>query len=608
MRVRQGRAPVPLARAGAPGARRFPRNRRGDPTTALIGALFVALLVVGGALALDVPEPRPDQVLPVLGTSALYLTAGLVAWRRRPHNRIGVLLLVTGLSIWLTALASAPTRFLSTTALVAGSMPLALTLHLILAYPSGRVEGRFAKVLVGLGYLASTLLQVPVVLVGSGPAAVWDPPAAASVVLVASWVQTTVGVFSVVAAAALVAVRMLDADPYERRRLGPMVWYRVLLPLLIAVGALATQLAADRLATGLGLVQFLGVLGLPVVFLVGLLLGSFGRAGEVDELVTRIGATTPRPRELSAAVAQALGDPEAEVVYARTDVGADGFVDESGLPVPARPRGRRIHPVAYNGRTVGGILHREDLDADASVMEVLGGVVAMGIDAQRLAAQQLALLADLHEREADLQASRRRLLQAEDTERRRISRDLHDGAQQHIVLLGLNARRLSRSASDPEVAASAAGIADGMTGLLTEFRDLVAGIMPAALLDRGLVPAVELLAGRMPLPTTVEAEALPARLPAEVESTLYFAVSEALTNVVKHAGATTVRVRFARLVDDDRARLLVTVTDDGTGGADPAAGTGLRGLDDRLAALGGTLTVGPGPGAGTVVRLEVPCA
>ena len=277
--------------------------------------------------------------------------------------------------------------------------------------------------------------------------------------------------------------------------------------------------------------------------------------------------------------------------------------------MPDQPtRGRRIHPVAYNGRTVGGILHREDLVADGAAMEVLGGIVAMGIDAQRLAAQQLALLADLHAREADLVASRRRLLQAEDTERRRISRDLHDGAQQHIVLLGLNARRLSRSAADPEVAASAAGIADGMTGLLTEFRDLVAGIMPAPLLDRGLVPGPG-AAGRADAPAhDGRGGALPGRLPAEAESTLYFAVSEALTNVVKHAGGDRrtgpARPRSATAP----ARLVVTVADDGVGGADPAAGTGLRGLADRVAALGGTLALDSAPGAGTVVRMEVPCA
>ena len=583
------------------------RTRRGDATTTLIGALFVALLVVGGALALDRPDPQPGQVLPVLGTSALYLAAGLVAWRRRPQNRIGVLLLVTGLSIWLTALATAPTPFLMTAALVAGTMPLALTLHLILAYPSGRVEGRLARVLVGLGYLASSLLQLPVVLVGNGSAAVWDPPAAATVVHWASWLQTTVGVSSVLGASALVSVRIVHADPLERHRLGPMAWYRVLLPLLIAVGALATQLAEDRLATGLTALQFLGVLGLPVVFLVGLLLGSFGRAGEVDELVTRIGATTPDPHELTAAVALALGDPEAVVVYARTDV--DGYVDETGRPVPDPPgRGRRIHPVAYNGRTVGGILHHEDLVADTSVMEVLGGIVAMGIDAQRLAAQQLALLADLHARETDLHGSRRRLLQAEDTERRRISRDLHDGAQQHIVLLGLRARQLSRGATDPDVAASAAGIADGMTGLLAEIRDFVAGIMPAPLLERGLVPAVELLAERMPVPTTVEVVEPPDRLAADAESTLYFTVSEALANVAKHASATSAQVLVDRCDDGGPSRVRVVVRDDGVGGADPAAGTGLSGLQDRVATLGGTLRVTSPAGGGTEVDVEVPCA
>jgi signal transduction histidine kinase len=306
-------------------------------------------------------------------------------------------------------------------------------------------------------------------------------------------------------------------------------------------------------------------------------------------------------------VAVALGDPDALVVYARS--GADGYVDEDGRAVrPGPGPNRRIHPVQHHGRTVGGIVHREDLIADHSVMEVLGGIVAMGIDAQRSAAEQRALLTELRGRESDLYASRRRLLQAEDSERRRISRDLHDGAQQHIVLLGLNARRLSRSSTDPEVAAEAASIADGMTGLLLEFHDLIAGIMPAPLLDRGLVPALELLAEQMPLPTSVDADPVPDHLSAETESTLYFAVSEALTNVLKHADATSARVRVTRAADPDAGpALVVSVTDDGVGGADPAAGTGLRGLGDRVAALGGTLSVESAPGAGSVVRLEVPC-
>lgn len=569
----------------------------------LVAALFLVLLVVAGALALAVPGGV--DVLPQLLTAALYLAAGLVARRRRPHNRIGLLMLLAGLSLWLSALQGLDQPFLSTAGALGSTLPLALTLHLLLAYPSGRVPGRLARVLVGGGYLASTLLQLPLVLVGPEPSAVWRPPDAARLVLVASWVQSVVGVSSVLAAAALVAVRAVRADPVERHLLGPMVWYRVLLPLLIGAGALLSQIRVPLQVDLTGL-QFYGILGLPVVFLVGLLLGSFGRAGELDELVARIGASTPERGELTAAVAQALGDPQAVVVYARSD--GHGFVDEDGRPFPDEPgRGRRIHPVQHGGRTVGGIVHREDLAADGSSMEVLGGVVAMGIDAQRLIADQRALLTELQTSEADLYASRRRLLQAEDTERRRISRDLHDGAQQHIVLLGLRARQLSRASTDPETSAAAADLAEGMGGLLAELRDFVAGIMPAPLLERGLVPAVELLAERMPVPTTVEAAQPPGRLAADAESTLYFTVSEALANVAKHASASSAQVLVSRLTDEAGTRLRVVVRDDGVGGADPRAGTGLSGLRDRVATLGGTLGVTSPDGGGTVVDVEVPC-
>jgi signal transduction histidine kinase len=590
--------------AEEPGTRR--RHWPHDPMIILVAGLFLALLVVAGALALSAPQASPAHVLPLLLTIALYVAAGLVAWRWRPHNRIGVLMLLAGLSIWASVLDGVADPVLSMLGLLSATLPLALTLHLLMAFPSGRVEGTLARVLVVGVYLASTLLQLPLVLVGTAPPAVWRPPDAARLVLVASWVQSVVGVSSVLAAAALVAVRAVRADPVERRLLGPMVWYRVLLPLLIAIGALTSQIRVPLLMD-LTLVQFVGVLGLPVVFLVGLLQGSFGRAGQLDELVTRIGGTTPDPGELTAAVAQALGDPGALVVYARSD--GEGFVDEAGGHVSAEPsHGRRIYPVQRSGRTVGGIVHREDLITDHSVMDVLGGIVAMGIDAQRLVAEQRALLAELQIRESDLYASRRRLLQAEDSERRRISRDLHDGAQQHIVLLGLSARQLSRRTDDPEAAASAASIADGMTGLLNEFRDFVAGIMPAPLLERGLVPAVELLAERMPVPTTVEVAEPPRRLAADAESTLYFTVSEALTNVAKHASATSAQVRIDRLPDVGGPRLRVTVRDDGVGGADLAAGRGLSSLQDRVAALGGTLVVESPDGGGTLVGAEVPCA
>lgn len=176
------------------------------------------------------------------------------------------------------------------------------------------------------------------------------------------------------------------------------------------------------------------------------------------------------------------------------------------------------------------------------------------------------------------------------------------------MFLGLTARRLSRSTTDPSVAAAAADIADGMTGLLADFRDLIAGIMPPPLLDRGLVPAVESLAERMPIPTTVTAQMLAGRLPTDAESTVYFTVSEALTNVVKHAAATSAQVAINRVGDDSGHRLAVTIVDDGIGGADPARGTGLTGLIDRIATLGGTVRIESAVGCGSSLLVEIPCA
>ena len=216
-------------------------------------------------------------------------------------------------------------------------------------------------------------------------------------------------------------------------------------------------------------------------------------------------------------------------------------------------------------------------------------------------------MADLQAREGELRGSRRRLLQAEDLERRRIARDLHDGAQQHLVALGLHSRQISRSTTDPDAARAAKEVADGLVDVLAEFRSLISGIMPAPLVERGLLPAIDLLARRMPMPTRVVVRGMPQRLPQEAESTLYFMVSEALTNVIKHASAGSVDVTLEMVGTPEARRVAVTVADDGTGGADLSGGTGLQGLADRIATLGGTLWVEPANGCGSSVRAEIPC-
>lgn len=592
-------------RAAEPAARSVRTSRaRSLRELLVIGGMAIALLAVGGAFSFGVPG-SPWPVVASLVTQALFVTAGLAAWWLRPHNRIGLLMLLTGLSMWLANLVDAPYPLLAAVATAAGTLPIAVTLHLLLAYPSGRVQGRMARMLVVVGYLVCTVLQTPLYLLGDGPLAI-APDMPPDVVTVAVWTQAAVGIASLLCASAIVAVRAWRADPLERRQLGPLVWYRILAPLLIGGGAALRVLEPDS-APWAGYVQVLALMGLPLAFLIGLRFGSFARTCEVDELVAQIGRGTPTARDLTVAVAGALGDPSATVVYAR-DGSADHatYVNETGRTVPAPdPSGQvRVHPVEHNGRVVGAITYRTTLIPDDAFVDVLAGIVAMAIEHQMLNAQQQALVLDLRAQQTALRESRLRLLQAEDIERRRIARDLHDGAQQHIVYLGMTARQLSRRAGDAELARSADAIADGLATLLTEFRELVNGIMPAPLVEAGLAAAVHQLAERMPIATRVRVDRLPDGLPAEAESTAYFVVAEALTNVAKHARADSAEVTVTR----DAGRVVATIVDDGIGGADPVTGTGLRRLADRIAALGGRLTVHSEPLTGTSLRAEIPCA
>jgi signal transduction histidine kinase len=202
-----------------------------------------------------------------------------------------------------------------------------------------------------------------------------------------------------------------------------------------------------------------------------------------------------------------------------------------------------------------------------------------------------------------LATSRARLVEAADSERRRLERNLHDGAQQRLVSVALDLGRLEAHLEDDPAAAKRQleAVREELELALEELRELARGIHPAVLSDRGLAPALDALAVRAPMP--VEISGLPARrLPAPVESAVYYFVAEALTNAVKHARASTVKVRFGAGEDS----LGVEVVDDGIGGADWRIGTGLRGLVDRIDALGGRLRIKSPPGGGTRLEAEIP--
>ena len=226
-------------------------------------------------------------------------------------------------------------------------------------------------------------------------------------------------------------------------------------------------------------------------------------------------------------------------------------------------------------------------------------------EAELVAEENVRLDAELQARLVELRESRARIVEAGYAERRRVERDLHDGAQQRLVALALDLR-LARAKLDEDPATTAElleGASHELAAATEELRELARGLHPPVLTDRGLVAALESLAGRSPLPVSVEAEVTD-RAPPSAEAAAYFVVSEALTNVVRHAQAEHALVR----VDRSDGRLQVEIHDDGRGGADPAGGSGLRGLSDRVAALDGSLEVESRPGGGTVVRAVIPVA
>jgi signal transduction histidine kinase len=317
----------------------------------------------------------------------------------------------------------------------------------------------------------------------------------------------------------------------------------------------------------------------------------------VSELIARVGEA-PKRGELGSALRRALGDPSLELYYWLPE--DQRFVDVRGQPfeLPDPESGRAVTLVERDGDCVAAIVHDPMLlDEQHGSVDAIGAAAALALENERLDAE-------LRAKVGELRASRSRMLRIALEERRRLERDLHDGAQQRLVSMALNMRLArDRLRDDP---ASAERMLDGaseeLESALEELRELARGIHPAVLSDRGLDAALETLASRAPVP--VELGRLPSeRLPEAIELAAYFVVAEALTNVAKYAAATHAAVNIER----SNGRLMVEVADDGVGGADPENGTGLRGLADRLAVIEGRLEIDSPFGGGTTIRARIPC-
>jgi signal transduction histidine kinase len=362
---------------------------------------------------------------------------------------------------------------------------------------------------------------------------------------------------------------------------------------MIAVLLLAGLFTWTAIAEPVRLTTFAVVGVAPVVFLAGLLQARLGRAG-LAELLVDLGVN-PGPAELQDAITRALRDPSVTLAYWLPEF--TSFADVDGRQIAIETdSGRSATPITRDGARVAMILHDPWLDEEP---QLLASVAA----AAGLAIENAQLQVDLRARLADVRASRARIVSAGDAERKRLERDLHDGAQQRLVALSLALRR-ARSRlgeTDENLAPSLDDASMLVKDALEELRTLARGIHPAVLTELGLAGALGALARRSPVPVTIE-ELPPDRLPQPVEATAYFVVSEALANVAKHAPEATVRVRATV----EAGMLLVEVADDGPGGAAAAPGSGLQGLDDRVAAVGGQFEIANLAGDGTRIRASIP--
>jgi len=553
-----------------------------------LGALLPELVGSG-------PTPPAWEVAFLL-IGGSFAACGLVAWRRRPENRSGSLMVATGLSFLAGPLFEQfDSQVMQTLSLLVGDLWIVLLVVLLLASPSGRpLRSATDRVLVGTVAFAYAVLGVVWVLFlddQSNLLAIFPDAGTAHTI---DTIQRALGFAASLGTFAVLAGRWWVATPPLRRAMLPSFAGGVSLLLFAA-------LLASDIVTGVShpvpILTWAGVGGLiltPAAFLIGMLRTRLARGGFADLVVELRGL---RGGALQAALARTLRDPT--LVLAGWLPEYEAYVDAGGQVVlpPAPGSDRRSTAIERDDRPIAMLVHDRSLDHEPEALEAVCAAAALALENEQLQTESRARL-------AELQASRARIVEAGDIERRRLERNLHDGAQQRLVAVALQLRLIqARVDSDPSsVKGLAIKAGDDLAVALDELRELARGIHPAVL-DHGLAAALESLAARSTVLTTLTVD-VAQPLPPPIELAAYFVASEALANVAKYARATAVTLRVAR----NGTRVTVEIADNGIGGANASRGSGLRGLEDRVEALDGALRVASPPGGGTTVSAELPCA
>ena len=545
----------------------------------------------------DVADARVSAAL-TLAIGWSFLGSGLVVWAREDDNPLGVLMVAIAL-VWLSgaAVGQVGSAFGPWVGFVALNAAVAMFVHMLVEFPSGRLETRSERVLVAAAY-ADLVLLAPLWLAARG-----DSPSSdgtAGLVRPEPFVSSLGGPPLLMALIVLGAIgwllwrRWYWATRHARHTLAPVLLTGgTSLALLLA--AAVVDLSSPVAGRALGWAAFVAFGAVPLMVLAGIVRSRLARES-VAELLREL-ETARTPGALRDALRRSLGDPTLRLAYWVSET--RGYVDLRGRPfeLPWEGSSQVATMVERDGHRVAAIGHDASLRDQPELLRAVTSAANLALENERLHAELRAHVDDLRE-------SRARIVEAGDAERRRLERNLHDGAQQRLVSMSLQLRLVeAKLRTDPEQAAPLVALMrEELTEALEELRELARGIHPAILSDHGLGPALEVVAKRSSVP--VKLSATEERMPAPVEAAIYYVVSEALTNVAKYAQATRVTVEVART----EGRAVLAISDDGVGGADPDRGSGLRGLADRIAALDGRLQVDSTPSRGTRIYADIPCA
>lgn len=559
----------------------------------------IALLAfVAAAVSASVSLTTDELPAPVMRATlwvwiiVSYVGAGLAAWSRRPQSRLGPLMVAAGFAAFFSAvLTSVDVPY--TIGVPLRMLPLALFLHLFLAYPTGRLLHWPERIVVLTAYTAGPGVGVvrlafddvgqERVLQLTVQPSIADPLLRAQLLIISA---------SALAGVVVLILRRRAAGRPLRRWLDLLIHSFALGLVMIALlHIMATFDLPGHEVVRAGAFVMIGLA--PAAFLIGVLRVHLARSA-VATLMLDL-QQRPAPADLGGALARALGDPSLTVAFWLPEFGT--YADLDGRAVELDDGKKSMTPIDRDGSHVAALVHDPALDDERDLLDAVTATAGLAIENGRLDATLRAQVVELRQ-------SRARIVDAGQQERKRLERNLHDGAQQRLIALSLELGRLE---------AGLHGESDVRTGLdkarveiatsLEELRDVSRGLHPAVVSGHGLNIALEQLAARAPCRVQLNVQ-VATRLPESLEVAAFYLVSESLANIGKHASATWASVEISR----SDGHIVVEVVDDGVGGADTERGSGLRGLADRVEALEGRLQVWSPVGGGTRLRAELPCA